>query len=436
MPRQRSNRTSRSTPTTRRLGALASTATAVAVVAAGVLGPAPAVQASTMSARAGTLSPSDQVMHDRLVHRSAAARLGPDLAGLVTDAATGEVLWSQTPAERQLPASNTKLVTAVNALSTLGPDHRFTTRVVRGNGPHQVVLVGAGDPSLSGPNLATLARATAAKVRADGLRTVRVWVDDSLFPAPSLAYGWKSSYVPTDVRAVRALVVNQRHVSDTSMDAGRWFARRLEAQGLRVRVVVRRSAPARSATLATVRGQALSTMVATMLRESDNDYAEALHRLVARAAGFAPTWTAARIAQRQVLATVGVDLGRSTLYDGSGLSRADRLAPKVLVSVLSLVFDGAHPRLASMRHNSLAIAGRTGTLAPQYLRYTTSPTRCAAGLIEAKTGSLSGVITLSGFATGADGRTKLFSFLLNKVPSTLTTRRAVDKLAATVTGCW
>jgi hypothetical protein len=37
---------------------------------------------------------------------------------------------------------------------------------------------------------------------------------------------------------------------------------------------------------------------------------------------------------------------------------------------------------------------------------------------------------------GADGRVKLFSFLLNRVPSTLQTRRAVDRLATTVTGCW
>jgi D-alanyl-D-alanine carboxypeptidase/D-alanyl-D-alanine-endopeptidase (penicillin-binding protein 4) len=46
------------------------------------------------------------------------------------------------------------------------------------------------------------------------------------------------------------------------------------------------------------------------------------------------------------------------------------------------------------------------------------------------------VIALSGLARGADGRLKAFSFLLNRVPSTLTTRRAVDKLATTVTGCW
>jgi D-alanyl-D-alanine carboxypeptidase/D-alanyl-D-alanine-endopeptidase (penicillin-binding protein 4) len=157
---------------------------------------------------------------------------------------------------------------------------------------------------------------------------------------------------------------------------------------------------------------------------------------VAIKTGYAPTWKGSRKAQRKTLARLGVDLGTATLYDGSGLSRDDRLAPMDIVRVLALAFDGEHADLESLQHNSLAIAGRTGTLAPQFLRYVTAPTKCAAGLIEAKTGSLSGVIALSGFARGADGRTKLFSFLLNDVPSTLKTRLAVDRLASTITGCW
>jgi D-alanyl-D-alanine carboxypeptidase/D-alanyl-D-alanine-endopeptidase (penicillin-binding protein 4) len=388
------------------------------------------------SSPATALSTTDQTIHDALTRRSTRTALGPDLAGLVTDAETGQVLWSRTPLEHQLPASNTKLVTAVNALSTFGPTYTIKTKVVQGTTARRLVLVGGGDPSLTGASLTTLAKAVTPGVRARGLRTVRVLVDDSLFPAPSLAYGWKSSYVPTDVRAVRALVVNQHEVSDTAMNAGRVFARRLVAQGLKVRVVVRHQAPAHATVLATVRGGSMASMVATMLRNSDNDYAEALHRLVAIKTGRAPTWGGARGAQRAALARLGIDLGTATLYDGSGLSRADRLAPLDIVRVLSLAFDGAHPDLASLQHNSLAIAGRTGTLAPHYLRYVTAPSSCAAGLIEAKTGSLSGVIALSGFARGADGKTKLFSFLLNHVPSTLETRRAVDRLASTITGCW
>jgi serine-type D-Ala-D-Ala carboxypeptidase/endopeptidase (penicillin-binding protein 4) len=421
-------------------------ALAVALAAATTATPSLAATAASAAARSARtpastsssppLSASDQAVQNNLTLRSTAKALGPDLAGLVTDAETGQVLWSNTPLEHQLPASNAKLVTAVNALSTFGPAYQITTKVVQGAAPRRLVLVGGGDPSLSSAELTSLAKAVTPGVRAQGLRTVRVLVDDSLFPAPSLAFGWRSSYVHEDVRAVRALVVNQHDVADTAINAGKVFATSLKAQGLKVHVVVRRKAPANAAVLATAHGSTLAAMVGTMLRDSDNDYAEAFHRLVAIKTGFAPTWAGAEAAQRAAASRLGVDLGTSTLYDGSGLSRADRLAPIDVVRVLSLAFDGAHPDLVSLQHNSLAIAGVTGTLAPRFLRYVTSPTKCAAGLIEGKTGSLQGVIAFSGFARGADGKIKLFSFLLNHVPETLKTRRAVDKLASTVTGCW
>jgi D-alanyl-D-alanine carboxypeptidase/D-alanyl-D-alanine-endopeptidase (penicillin-binding protein 4) len=172
-----------------------------------------------------------------------------------------------------------------------------------------------------------------------------------------------------------------------------------------------------------------------MLQQSDNDVAEGLHRLVAVKNGFEPSWLGAQQAQASGLAALGVPL-TTPVYDGSGLSRRDRLSPALLATVLATVMDGSHPNLLGLQHGAFPVAGVSGTLASSYLRFVTKPTRCAAGLVEAKTGSLSGVISLSGFARGADGNVKIFSFLLNRVPSTLATRRAVDKLAATVTGCW
>lgn len=385
---------------------------------------------------AATVSATDQRIQDKLASRSTDWRLGPDLAGDVTDAQSGKVIWGHGRTVLQVPASNAKLVTAANALAVFGPDHRFVTRTVKGHYWRNVYLVGGGDPSLSRRDLGRLARSTATAVKAHGRHHVRVFVDDSLFPAPTLAYGWKSTYEIEDVSPVRALVVARHRRWDTSIDAGKVFAGQLAAYGVHVRSVSRRTRPARRVEIARTHGAALSSMLGWMLRESDNDYAEHLHRLVAVGTGRRAGWHAAGLAQRAVLSASGVDLGTSTLYDGSGLSRQDRIAPSKIVAVLSLVFDGLHPDIATLADGKLAIAGRTGTLAPDYLRYVTAPTDCAAGRIDAKTGSLTGVIALSGFTTGTDGRVKLFSFLLNRAEASLRTRRAVDRLASTVTGCW
>jgi len=410
---------------------LATTAVAAALVVTGALLPA-----TTASADELPLSATDQAAHDLLTSRSTADRLGSDLAGIVVDAETGQEIWSRTPREQQMPASTVKLVTAVNALESFGPAHRFRTRSMTGETPRRIVLVGGGDPSLSRADLSRLAVRTAAAMTAQGMRRVRVDVDDTLFPAPTNAYGWRSTYVISDVSPVRALVVDQHRSWDTALDTGRVFARLLENQGLRVRAVARRTRPAGSGVIARVFGDDLATQVAAMLRTSDNDVAEGLHRLVALQSGHPATWEGAAEAQVTGLARLGITVAPGSLYDGSGLSRRNRLRPTEVVAVLRAAFDPAHPSLAGLLQGSLALAGVSGTLAPDYLRFVTRPTSCAAGLIEAKTGSLMGAIALSGLARGADGRLKVFSFLLNRVPATLATRRAVDKLAATVTGCW
>jgi D-alanyl-D-alanine carboxypeptidase/D-alanyl-D-alanine-endopeptidase (penicillin-binding protein 4) len=408
----------------------AATLLTVGAVVAGVVMP------SAASAVVAPLSPTDQSVHDLLDVRSGARDLGGDLSGLVTDAETGQVVWAGSETERQLPASTVKLLTAATALETFGPDARFTTRAMTGATARRVVLVGGGDPSLTRAHLRRLARVTAADVLAKGLRKVRVDVDDSLFPAPTRAVGWSRSTMIRDVSAVRALVVDQHRRWDTSIDAGNVFATLLKRQGVKVAAVTRRARPATSTVIAQVTGDDLATQVAYMLRTSDNDVAEVLHRMVAVQNGLPATWQGAAEAQVAVLARLGVTIRPGSVHDGSGLSRSDRLTPAEVVAVLATAYGPAHPNLASLQTGSLAVAGLTGTLGPTYKRYRTGPTRCAQGLIEAKTGSLSGVIALSGRAVGADGRVKLFSFLLNRVPSTLTTRRAVDKLATTVTGCW
>jgi len=67
----------------------------------------------------------------------------------VVDLASGMPVYGYNENQLLLPASNMKLFTAALALSRLGPDYRFETRIVR-EPSGSLVLVGGGDPSMSG----------------------------------------------------------------------------------------------------------------------------------------------------------------------------------------------------------------------------------------------------------------------------------------------
>ena len=379
------------------------------------------------------VSPTDAVMAGLLDARTTVG-FGSRFAGQVVDVESGEQVWARDPGWALRPASTAKLVTAANALTVLGPTYRVTTAVRRGTSWGQVVLVGGGDPSLSSADLRVLARTTVATLSAHRVSRVKLWFDDSLFAAPTRARGWLADDVPTDVRAVRALVVDEHHAADTSLDAARVFAADLTRAGIGVTAVGRGRAPFDAAPIATVRGDRLDVMVTQMLQTSDNDHAEALHRLVALAVGRPATWTGAALAQRSVAAEQGVVLGATQLYDGSGLSRSDRLTARQLVTLVTGALAPLSPSAPVAR--ALPIAGLTGTLRASFGRFTTAPSRGAAGVVHAKTGTLDQAVTLAGWTTGADGRLKAFAFVVNDAGDSLTLKRRVDNLAATVTGCY
>src|SRR5215475_6764993 len=216
---------------------------------------------------------------------------------LVVDAATGHEIYARSSERPMMPASVTKLLTAVAALKTLGPDHRFVTQVVTGPRPGQIVLVGGGDPLLTtattskgypgGASLAALARSTAAALGAQGLSRVTLSYDASLFSGPRLAVGWRTSYFqPGDsaVAPVSALSADhgrkpgsQMHYSDPANGAAHLFAALLAKNGIKVNTTITTQRPAAGAdALAAVQSPPLAGMVEEMLSLSDNDVAEAL----------------------------------------------------------------------------------------------------------------------------------------------------------------
>ena len=390
------------------------------------------VEGVAQATAAYTPSAGDTRMAKALTSRATTTRFGTSFSGAVVDAASNTTVWSRNGTTGRMPASTTKLVTASNALTLFGPDRRWTTEVRQGAYSTRVVLVGSGDPSLSSAQLDAMARTTAAVLVSRHITLGRVYVDDDVFPTPTLAYGWKESYVPDSVTPVRALVRDQRDDSDTSAEAGRYFRDRLKAYGVtQAGYYGRANASSTSAVLASSKGSTLSTMVRTMLLNSDNEIAEALHKQVGLALGYGASWTGARSAQAKEVAAQGLTTG--TLYDGSGLSRADRLSALQLARFVDRGVDPATQTRLWPLKSGLPTAGRTGTLAS---RFSTTASKCAVGKVFAKTGTLSDVVSLAGWTTNVDGRVKAFAFVVNGKSSTTTLKQNVDMLAATVNGCY
>lgn len=386
-----------------------------------------------------------------------------DFTGVVQDAATGEVLFDRSGDLPRVPASNMKLLTAAAALRTLGPERRFSTRVVAGSAPGTVVLTGGGDVLLaagdSAPGavlghagLATLAQSTVRALQNDGVTgTVTVQLDDSLFTGPSLSPAWS----PEDVAAGETaplfpLALNAARFDpakttgprpqDSALTAAEAFAAQLTtaaaAAGLAVAPGVVR-APARAdgtgdaRVLAVVQSATVGQQVDLMLRTSDNYLTEVIGRMAALASGRPASNDGAIAAVLQQLGELKIPADTLRAADVSGLALANRVSAGQLAGVVRAFTSGADTRLRAALAG-FPVAGLTGTLGDRYVDESTAG---GAGLVRAKTGTLNTVIALSGYVVDADGRLLVFSFIGNGLTPGAANKTALDRTASVLAGC-
>jgi serine-type D-Ala-D-Ala carboxypeptidase/endopeptidase (penicillin-binding protein 4) len=376
-------------------------------------------------------------------------RLGSRVGAQVLDVTTGTVLLDRGGATPATPASTSKLLTAAALLSVRDAEDRLTTRLVAGARPGQVVLVGGGDPTLSGAGAGTptmfpaAARVIDLLARAKLSRASKITsivVDSGVFGGEKLAPGWD----PTDVDGgfvapVTGLMLDagrlrppadQPRAQDPDLAAGRVLATRL---GLPETAVVRGTAPPGAKVLATVESPTLARIVEQMLLRSDNVTAEVLARQVAIEERLPATFAGAAQAVKQVLTRVGVNTAGIAMVDGSGLSTQDRIPPAALVSLLRTAVSVDHPALHALVPG-LPVAGYDGTLDD---RFGPGVTAAGAGSVRAKTGTLTGVSSLAGVVTDRDGRVLVFAIMADQVPpgGTLGAEAALDEAATALAGC-
>lgn len=173
----------------------------------------------------------------------------------------------------------------------------------------------------------------------------------------------------------------------------------------------------------------LTVRVGDMMRFSDNVLAESLAIELAEATGGEASIAGGARAVLATLSKDGFDVGDARLVDASGLSYSDRVPASLLDEVMSAAAGDGHPKLRSLL-DSLPVAFGTGTLIDRFDPDETP----GAGWVRGKTGTLTGVSSLTGVVQTVDGRVLAFA-MMSGGTSPEEARPAVDAVVGALRDC-
>lgn len=328
------------------------------------------------------------------------------------------------------PASNEKLVTSITALHALGTDYHLTTRFYATDLPRPVattdslatdsaqqatfagrIYVRAGyDPLLSRDDLV----AFADSLKARGITTITSPIAFDLSMKDDKRMGWGWCWDDDEVPLTPLLYDNRdtfaQHLRQTLRECGiTWDGTTTQA-----------TVPAQ-ATLICQRSHTIDQLLLPMMKRSDNSMAEALFYQIAAHSGTKRAGRKQAVsAVNQLIRALGLNPDHYQIADGSGLSLYNYLTPQLLGQLLRYAYK--HETIYRHLLPSLPVAATDGTLRK----------RChgtaAAGNVQAKTGTVEGVSTLSGYLTTARGNRLCFSIMNQGIRHTSTGRRFQDRL--------
>lgn len=395
----------------------------------------------------------------------------------VVDMTSGDVLYSFGEDRQLNPASNVKLVATAAALDALGPEWAYETELLGPSPRDGVVkgdvwYGGAGDPTLKHKHFAELAASLRAGgvTRVDGdlivssnelmdalprttftvtvvggaegeLPTVTVSPDSAYFVVETTAIS--TSKVPASItkgkrRKRRTIVAPKLNVA-TAMAGDKmkvvvsgklrpgqrvqvtrnaakptlFTAHTLRAYALLEGIewngtvrVVDKEVPDTLTVLAMHESAPLDQIAAWVNKPSNNFLADRMIMTVgSELYGGRPSLNKAVQAMQDYLSKIGLNRGTYLLENGSGLSRSNHMSARQIAQVLLAAVKDE--RIRDEYVASLAVGGVDGTLRG---RFRGTPTQ---GKVFGKTGTLNGVIALSGFVTDDDGHQICFAIMTN-----------------------
>lgn len=303
--------------------------------------------------------------------------------------------------ERQLmrPASTMKLLTAITAIDKLGGSYQFKTdlcytgEVTDGTLSGNIYCVGGFDPRFNIDDM----RAFVESIRKMGVDTIRgnIYADKSMKDEAQYGEGWCWD---DDNPILSPLLVGRK---DVFIDR---FVQELREAGIVVDAFTGQGRKPDDAFCICRRFHTIDQVLMRMLKESDNLYAESMFYQIGAASGSQPaTAHSARSVMNRLIEKVGLDPKRYNIADGSGLSLYNYVTAELEVRLLRYAFKNNNIYLHL--HPSLPQAGTDGTLRKRM----TSP--FTQGNVYAKTGTLSGISSLAGYCTAANGHRLAFAII-------------------------
>ena len=306
------------------------------------------------------------------------------------DVSTGKVVFESNANSQRKPASLMKLLSASATLRYLDPSKVFATSVALGPTPDSIVIDGEYDPwiSMNSKEALKMGRTSFYALASRGLSAVTKKSEE---PVKKLQVYYNDLF-SKDVANFKAYY-KKRGVSATMI-----YVSEAKAKSLATEQIVYSTSPT------------VKEIMNWFLVWSDNIVSERMARLAAKAAGNDFNEKGVAKTFDRVLTELGINPSRIIIKDASGLSKENKLTANILSQLLYKIHsDPVYSQLIG----GLPVSGKTGTLSKRYIE--SAPQ--AVGLVKAKTGTLSGTVSLAGYVQSGD-REYAFTIIADQIGRT------------------
>ena len=324
------------------------------------------------------------------------------------DVSTGEIVFESNAFSQRKPASTMKILAAAATLKHLQPDQVFTTRVSLGTVPDSIVIDGEFDPWIS------MDHRVATKMKRTSF--------------PRIAFNSLSKVKESSGGSIKKLKVYYNGIYANEVANYKAFYKKRGVTATFIKVSDEKATSLVSEEIVTSESPQVIKMLDWFLLWSDNQLSERMAKIAAKYAGNEFNDEGVAVTFAEILISFGINPAQIVVIDASGLSRQNKVTAHVLAQLLYKIHSDP---VLSRLIESLPVGGESGTLRDRYIE--TAPD--AVGLVKAKTGTLTGTVSLAGYVQSGD-REYAFVIIADKIRRTNSAsdraRKTLDRYLAKI----